>query len=110
METVLPRGVRKLASAIEEKDAIITLLTDDLQNREYENVALQAQRDVYQTELEKYQDTITHLRTRYVPHARIPVKTTLSSLYGIIQHLPMINIMTCHIMLRGYNDVKGMLS
>ena len=41
---------------------------------------------------------------------KISVKTTLSSLYGNIQHLPMINIMTCHIMLRGYNDVKGMLS
>ena len=33
--------------AIEENDAAITLLNDDLQNREYENVALQAQRDVY---------------------------------------------------------------
>ena len=30
----------------EEKDAEIALLNDDLQNREYENVALQAQRDV----------------------------------------------------------------
>ena len=35
--------------AIEEKDAALALLSDDLQNREYENVALQAQRDVYQT-------------------------------------------------------------
>ena len=34
--------------AIEEKDAVIALLNDDLKNREYENVALQAQRDVYQ--------------------------------------------------------------
>ena len=61
MEVVLPQEVRKLTSATEEKDAVIALLTDDLQGREYENVALQAQRDVYQAELQKCQDTITHL-------------------------------------------------
>ena len=61
METVLPREVQKLASAIEEKDAAIALLNDDLQNRKYEDAALQAQRDVYQAELQKCQDTITHL-------------------------------------------------
>ena len=44
------------------------MLNDDLQNHEYENVALQAQRDVYQAELEKSQDTINHLKKRYVPH------------------------------------------
>ena len=33
-------------------------------------MALQAQRDVYQAELQKCQDTITHLKTHYVPHAR----------------------------------------
>ena len=37
-------------------------------------MALQAQRDMYQAELEKCQDTITHLRTRYVDHARDPGK------------------------------------
>ena len=36
--------------AIEEKGAAIALLNDDLKNREYENVALQAQRDVYQAQ------------------------------------------------------------
>ena len=30
METVLPREVRKLASVIEEKDAALALLNDDL--------------------------------------------------------------------------------
>ena len=59
-----------MASAIEEKDATIALLNDDLQKREYENVALQAARDVYQAELQKCQDTITHLKKRYVPHAK----------------------------------------
>ena len=96
---------------IEEKDATIALLNDNLQNREYENVALPTQKNVYQAELQKCQDTITHLKTRYVPHAReIPTRTTLSSFYGNIQHLPTINIMTCHTISRGYNDVKGMLS
>ena len=53
------------------------MLTDDLQDRnnqiqaiQYENVALLAQKDAYQAESQKCQDTITHLKTRYVPHAK----------------------------------------
>ena len=60
---------------IEEKYAALALLNDDLKNSEYENVALQAQRDVYQ--LQKCQDTIIHLRTRYVDHARDPRKDNI---------------------------------
>ena len=41
------------------------------------NVALQAQRDVYQTELQKCQDTISHLKKRYIPHARDPSKDSI---------------------------------
>ena len=41
--------------AIEEKDTKIALLNDDLKNREHDNVALQAQRDV---QLQKCQDMI----------------------------------------------------
>ena len=70
--------------AIEEKDATIALLNDDLKNRDnqiqiiqYENVALQAQRDVFQAELQKCQDITTHLKTRYVPHARDPGKGSI---------------------------------
>ena len=63
--------------AIEEKDATIALLNDDLQNREYENVALQAQRDIYQAEVQRCQDTITHLGTRYVPHLKNPGKDNI---------------------------------
>ena len=37
----------KHRQAIEEKDATIALLNDDLKSREHDNVALQAQRDVY---------------------------------------------------------------
>ena len=96
VETVLPRQVGKLASTIEEKDIALVLLTDDLQNDEYENVALQAKRDEYQAELEKYQDTITDsVHVKFLMR-EILVRTTLSSLYGNIQHLPMTNIMTCN--------------
>ena len=77
VETVLPREVRKLASVIEEKDAALALLNDDLQERDnriqalqYENVVLQTQQDVDQAQLQKCQDTIIHLKTRYVDHAR----------------------------------------
>ena len=59
-------------------------MNDDLQNRDnqiqaiyYENVALQAQRDVYRTQLQKCQDIIIHLKTRYVPHARDPGKDNI---------------------------------
>ena len=41
------------------------------------NVALQAQRDVYQTELQKCQDTISHLKKCYIPHARDPSKDSI---------------------------------
>ena len=67
VETVLPRQLRKLASAIEEKD-------NQIQAIQYENVALQAQRDVYQAQLQRCQDTIINLTTRYVDHARDPGK------------------------------------
>ena len=55
---------------IEEKYAAPALLNDDLQNREYENVALQAQRDVYKKQLHKCQDIITHHRRHYIDHAK----------------------------------------
>ena len=84
VETVLPWEVPKLTSAIEEKDAVISLMNDHLQDRDnqiqaikYENVALQAQRDVYQAQLQGWQDTITHLRTRYVNHPRDPGKDNI---------------------------------
>ena len=67
----------KYRQTIKEKDAAIALLNDDLQNRDnqiqaiqYENMTLQAQRDVYKDQLQKCQDIITHLRTRYVDHGK----------------------------------------
>ena len=41
---------------------------------QYENVVSQAQRDVCQTQLQRCEITITHLRARYVDYARDPVK------------------------------------
>ena len=60
----------KHQQAIEEKDAAIALLNDNLKNREHDNVTLQAQRDVYKYQLQKCQGIITHLRTRYLDHAK----------------------------------------
>ena len=71
--------------AIEEKVSALAFLSNDLQDCDnqiqaiqYENVALQAQRDVYHAESQKCQDTIIHLKTRYVDQEReIKAKTTL---------------------------------
>ena len=85
LKDIVPRGFvaeiegiqEKHRQAIEEKDATIALLSDNLQNREYENVALQAQRDVYKDQLQKCQDIITHLKTSHVPHAKDPSKDNI---------------------------------
>ena len=76
LKDIIPIGFDAKIEEFQEKhrqaigEKTLALLNDDLQNREYENVALQAQKDAYQAELQKCQDTITHLKTRYVPHAR----------------------------------------
>ena len=41
VETVLPREVQKVASAIQEKDAALALLTDDLHNCDNQIQAIQ---------------------------------------------------------------------
>ena len=64
--------------AIEEKNAALALLNDDLKNRENENVVLQAQRDVYQAQLQKCQDQIGDLIiNRHVPLANDPGKDNI---------------------------------
>ena len=69
---------------IEDKDVVIAFMNDDLQDRDnqiqaikYDNVALQAQRDVYKDQLQKCQDIITHLKTRHVPHTKDPGKENI---------------------------------
>ena len=44
---------------------------------QYENVALQAQQDVYKTRLQQCEDTITDLRACYVYHAKDPGKDNI---------------------------------
>ena len=87
------KGVEKIQEehqqGIEEKDSIIALLNDDLQKREYENVALQAQKDVYQAELQKHQNIITHLETRSFPHAKNPGKNNIIII--VWKHTPSVN-------------------
>ena len=53
------------------------MLNDDLKNSEHDNVALQAQTDVYKDQLQKFHDIITHLRTRYVDHVKDPGKDSI---------------------------------
>ena len=55
----------------------ITDRDNQIQAIQYKNVALQAQGDVYQTQLQRCEDTITHLRERYVDHARDPGKDNI---------------------------------
>ena len=51
---------------------------NQIQSIKYENMALQAQRDMYQAQLQRCQDTITHLRTRYVDHVRDAGKDSIN--------------------------------
>ena len=79
------KGVEKIQ---EEHQQVITgiqrehqLAITDPDNRiqaiQCENITLQAQRDVYQTQLQRSEDTITHLRAHYVDHSRDPGKANI---------------------------------
>ena len=67
----------KYQQCIEEKDTTTALLNDDLKNHEHDNVALQAQKDVYKEQLQKCQDIITHLKKHHLPHAKDPGKDNI---------------------------------
>ena len=108
-ETVLPREVRKLASAVEEKDAAIALLNDDLRNVNIKTWHCRHKRMCIRLSYKNVKISSPILKHVMFLMRKILVKTTSSSLYGNIQRLPMISFITCHIMLQGYNDVKGML-
>ena len=62
---------------VDDHQQAITDRDNQIQAIQYENVALQAQRDVYQTQLQQCEDTITHLRARYEDHARDPGKDNI---------------------------------
>ena len=53
------------------------MLNDDLKTGEYENIASQAERDVYKDQLQKSQNIITPFKTCYVDHAKDPGKDTI---------------------------------
>ena len=81
LKNIVPRGFDVRIEEIQEnhrqaieENAAITLLNNGLKNREHDNVALQAQRDVYKDQLRKCQDIITHLKARHVPHTKDPGK------------------------------------
>ena len=69
---------------------------------QYDNLALQAQPDVHQTQLQYCEDTITHLRACYVYHAKDPSK---DNIINVRKH---ISIMTCHTTYLECNTGKGM--
>ena len=85
LKDIIPRGFdtrieeiqEKHRQTIEEKDAAIALLNDDLKTGEYENIASQAERDVYKDQLQKSQNIITPFKTCYVDHAKDPGKDTI---------------------------------
>ena len=70
--------------AIKEKDAMIALINDDLQDRnnqiqtiKYDNVALQAQRDVLRTSYKNVKTSLPILRHVMFLMQKIQAKTTL---------------------------------
>ena len=63
--------------AIEEKNAAIALLNDDLKNREHDNVAWQAQRDVYTDQYKNFKTSLPVLEHLMFLMQRTQAKTTL---------------------------------
>ena len=60
-----------------EDQQAITNRYKRIQATQYEDVALQAQRDVYQTQLQRCENNITHVRTTYIDYARYPGKDNI---------------------------------
>ena len=63
METVLPQEVRKLSEKVEEQQQVIAETRDHARHLEYDNVAFQAQRDVYHAQVNNL------IANRYVPRS-----------------------------------------
>ena len=80
-EEVLPREVRKLAEVMEEKNAQITFLNDELtesqdlvRQLEYNNTGLRGEIRAKDQEIERRREENADLRERYVEHCRDPGK------------------------------------
>ena len=90
---------------IEQKDAVIPLLNNYLQNREYEKVALQAQRDVYQAQPQKCQDQIRDfIINRHVPRVNDPGKDNIVMIIEKTLPLRKMSLMSIPTALQEYND------
>ena len=64
--------------AIKEKDVALAQCDNQIRAIQHENVALQAQRDVYQAKLQRYQDQIRDLViNRHVPRGNDPGKDNI---------------------------------
>ena len=63
--------------AIEEKDATLALVNDDLKSREHDNVALQAQRMCIRTSYKNVKTSLPVLKNVMLLMQRIDPKTTL---------------------------------
>ena len=90
---------------IEQKDAVIPLLNNYLQNREYKKVALQAQRDVYQAQPQKCQDQIRDfIINRHVPRVNDPGKDNIVMIIEKALPLRKMSLMSIPTALQEYND------
>ena len=85
LKDILPHGFDARIEEIQEKhneqtsqlQQVITDRDNQIQAIQYENVVLQAQRDVYQTQLQRCEDTIICLRDLDLDHARDPGKDNI---------------------------------
>ena len=90
---------------IKQKDAVIPLLNNYLQNLEYEKVALQAQRDVYQAQPQKCQDQIRDfIINRQVPRVNDPGKDNIVMIIEKTLPLRKMSLMSIPTTLQEYND------
>ena len=90
---------------IEQKDAVIPLLNNYLQNREYKKVALQAQRDVYQAQPQKCQDQIRDfIINRHVPRVNDPGKDNIVMIIEKTLPLRKMSLMSIPTTFQEYND------
>ena len=113
LKDFVPRGFDARIEEIQEKhrqdivqkDAVIPLLNNYLQNREYEKVALQAQRDVYQAQPQKCQDQIRDfIINRHVPRVNDPGKDNIVMIIEKTLPLRKMSLMSIPTALQEYND------
>ena len=73
-----PQEVRKLTEKVEEQQQVIGETRDHARQLEYDNVTLQAQRDIYRDDLQVAGMENSRLVERYVDHVRDPGKDNIA--------------------------------